>query len=960
MEDVAPKEQFYFVDACRDVLPPVGSKVLTQQLLWDVRNVDDERLATQAIFLATTAGKRAKELRGHGLFGRALVAALRGLGPQLRPPAAPTPAGEVPRRRLVYDDLVKFVKSAVERAIKDLPGVQPSDLNGLPYARVNRLSGEITIAEFTPKELPTAKVTAIVDPDSARSSARIEFLEWSDARDEWVSRTANPAPIGPPVPESATFELRGGSHHLKVTATGFEVANREVLVYEDKRIPIELRARPLTRGGLQPHLSPRPVSDVSISDAFESLEAAAPATGSIVAQSRDRLARISVVDGGGRERARAYGEVTADGLAPGPYRVAAELTSRDRIEEIVHVRAGEEVAVTLEIPGPPLSPALADQLATQGIYIDRNYSYPSENFHGPVANVRLGSILAYAAWAARWPASEGFTKLRAIGINPLPELNPRDSAVQVLVGDLAPNRMAAKLRVHITTASAAGTPLVLSAVAGLPSARQASAVLPPGPIRVGVEMRDFAPASFAVSLIPGFISVLAISREGDGGIEVQQYLNPIDPMVPVAEGFGPPLEDDVRLVELAWRALQGRDPLDAIEHQGLIDAKRSNPLLGIIAGYRMLRSDRAHQFRVLSEPPSVRGKTASPLWNLVQFFPGLPDVHVLAGLYDTQRRDEHFARAMETGTPVLAEGFWTLVDWVTSKANQAGVAPPTLERNVLPGTVWTGFTEAASPAGLESIRVLPSAGRPHISDRPGDRFVSLARFVGRLDREDEPRALLGSCFLVGPQHVICPLHSIASIAEEHAGARWTLRQPIRVRFDVGDASTDRVVTRVVRALRAEAGVAGDDSGLSPDLLEQCSPVVLELSEPAPAAPLALGTRAPEVAQRVVVIGFPRDDARIPSQTFAQHFVAGAGEKHVMPGAVVRSAEGSATFEYDCFTTAGTSGGPVIDLETGTVVGMHVAALQPTEGRRRGVAVALTRFARDLSLLVANGVTPRDG
>ena len=29
MEDVPPKEQFYFVDACRDVLPPIGNKVLT-------------------------------------------------------------------------------------------------------------------------------------------------------------------------------------------------------------------------------------------------------------------------------------------------------------------------------------------------------------------------------------------------------------------------------------------------------------------------------------------------------------------------------------------------------------------------------------------------------------------------------------------------------------------------------------------------------------------------------------------------------------------------------------------------------------------------------------------------------------------------------------------------------------------------------------------------------------------
>jgi hypothetical protein len=640
--------------------------------------------------------------------------------------------------------------------------------------------------------------------------------------------------------------------------------------------------------------------------------------------------------------------------------VAAELTSRDRIEEIVHVRAGEQLAVTLEIPGPPLSPALTQQLVTQNIQVDANYSYPSENFDGPVANVRLGSMLAYAAWAARWPPSEGFTKLRAIGINPLPELHPRDSAVQVLVGDLTSRHMGANLRVHVTTASAGETPLVLSAVAGLPRAAQAAAVLPPGPIRVGVEMRNFAPATFAVSLIPGFISVLTISREDDGNIEVQQYLNPIDPMVPVADGFAPPLKDDVRLVELAWRALEGRDPLDAVEHQGLIDAKRSNPLLGIIAGYRMLRSDRAHQFRVLSEPPSVRGKTASPLWNLVQFFPGLPDVHVLAGLYDTQRRDEHFARAIETGTPVLTEGFWTLVDWITSKAMQAGVAPPTLERNIVPGTVWTGFTEAAAHAGRESIRVLPSAGRPHISDRPRDRFVSLARFVGRLDLEGGSRALLGSCFLVGPQHVICPLHSISNVAEEDASGAWTLRQPIRVHFDVGDASTDRIVTRIVRALPPKANIVGDESRLSPDLLTQSWPVVLELSEPAAAAALALGTRPPEVAQRVVVIGFPRDDARIPSPTFAQHFVPAGGKKHVMPGAVVWAADNSATFEYDCFTTPGTSGGPVIDLETGTVVGMHVAALEPTERRNRGIAVAVTRFARDLSLLTANGAPFRDG
>src|SRR5262249_36516079 len=100
MEDVAPKGQFYFVDACRDVLPPLGNKVVTQQAVWDVTNIDDAKLSTQVIVPATTAGQRAKEVRGHGLFGRALIAGLRGLGPDLSPPAELPPPGQVARMRL--------------------------------------------------------------------------------------------------------------------------------------------------------------------------------------------------------------------------------------------------------------------------------------------------------------------------------------------------------------------------------------------------------------------------------------------------------------------------------------------------------------------------------------------------------------------------------------------------------------------------------------------------------------------------------------------------------------------------------------------------------------------------------------------------------------------------------------------------------------------------------------------
>jgi hypothetical protein len=932
MEDLPPKEQFYFVDACRDVLPPVGNKSLSQQLIWDVRNVDDDDLATQAIFFATTAGSRAKELRGHGLFGRALIAALRGLGPNLSPPAAPPPAGQTPRRRLLFDNLLSFVKDAVARVMKDLPGLQ------IPTGSINRATGSIVVAEFAANELPTAKLTAILDPQAARGSARIEFLQWNDETSAWVTRSANPAPLGPPVPELATFELRGGSHFLRVRANGFQDATPEVLVYEDKRIPIELQPIPPGLPSLEQPSLTLPGGGAADDDALETAWHPRSNLGAIVVRSVDRLARVGVFDGGGNERGRAYESLEVRDLAPGPYRVVAELSGAARSEAIVQVRAGETIETLLDIPAAPASEVLAKNLEASGIGTIGGYTGFSEHL-GPVANARLGSMLAYAAWAARWPASEGFERLRSMGVNPLAALARDGSAVQILIG--VGSRRDESLLDGVRVQLEAGPSLTLEPIGNLLGAAQTAAILPAGPILVRVEMPDAAPASFALSLIPGFITVLILTRE-DNDVEVQQYLNPIDPLQPAAEGFDRPMKDDVRLIELAWRALEGRDPLDAVEHHGLIEGKRSNPLLGVIAGYRMYGTDRAEQFRAIPQPPARREKTRSALWNLVQFFPWLPDVHVLAGLYDPERRDQHFQRAMQTGTPVLVEGFWTLVDWLTTTAMRRSVAPPTLGRAVLPGTVWTAFAESAGSARAGVVRILPSAGRPFFGDPSTSRVAAFARCVGRLDFEDGRDPLLCSCTLVAPRLAICPRRFALEFADESSDGIWTIRRAVRVRFG-SEPSSERAVARIVRTLRPPSDVSIEDGTVPRQVLDQGWPVVLELSEDASGAPPATRSQPPAAGTRVVVNGFPRTDAKIPSESFARYFIGAAGEKHVMPGTVLRSAGDSWTFEYDCFTTDGVSGGAVVDLESGALAGMHVAASRPREGRKRGAAISLIRW-----------------
>jgi hypothetical protein len=190
---------------------------LSQQLVWDVRKIKDEQLATQCVLFATTAGNKAREIRGNGLFSRALMAALRGLGPKLEKPERP---GQT-RKRLLFDDVVEFVTDAVKRDLSLIPDTQPSDLDAIiPYGGINRLKGGVVVTEFAPDELPTAKISAILDPNDARNSASIAFLHYDEKVENWAPRT-HPAPVGPPVLEVTTFEVEGGRHFLQVAADGF-------------------------------------------------------------------------------------------------------------------------------------------------------------------------------------------------------------------------------------------------------------------------------------------------------------------------------------------------------------------------------------------------------------------------------------------------------------------------------------------------------------------------------------------------------------------------------------------------------------------------------------------------------------------------------------------------------------------------------------------------------------------
>ena len=86
-------------------------------------------------------------------------------------------------------------------------------------------------------------------------------------------------------------------------------------------------------------------------------------------------------------------------------------------------------------------------------------------------------------------------------------------------------------------------------------------------------------------------------------------------------------------------------------------------------------------------------------------------------------------------------------------------------------------------------------------------------------------------------------------------------------------------------------------------------------------PAAVRRSLPRVGQRIVVVGHPVADTRVPEAAIASAFTAVPnGAKVVMPGIIVGVEPTRLT--YECWTMGGSAGGPIVDLDTGEVMGVR--------------------------------------
>jgi len=510
-------------------------------------------------------------------------------------------------------------------------------------------------------------------------------------------------------------------------------------------------ALPVNRGPAPGPRRPHPVSPAGPPAPVTWGTSAASGTLCVVAA--DPLLRIDLLDAGRQLIRAGLPPGQPQSLAPGIYRVRLRLPGLAPRDQTVEVRPHQLTQVQLDLPDPKLGRRQLQILKDLDIAVadargSLGYLFPSARL-GPVAGASLASLLAYAAFAVNQPDQGDVSKLRAFGVAPfLPDAAAR-CGLLTLVGAAA--KQDAELSgflagVRLSVRRPDGTLLDQGAVAtlaGMPAAGQRQCAFgAPGSLEVELQLPGFARTRYALTALPGRLMVFVVVVEGNGAVEVQQYLLRVhglaSPEPPWVRGPGG-WPADLRRLELAQRFYAAGDPGSGLvdgDLEMLLWGKCLDPLMGCIAGYSLARSGEAAAFAGVPPPPGVadildhlddpRDPVAaalragppgpSALRNLLCVFPDLPDAHVLAALCDPDpaRRDGHFARVLRHGLPLFAAGTRALAAWFLAQQASAGAAavaaapgpaalPAALREplaGLLSGTPWTAWAAVPPAAGL--------------------------------------------------------------------------------------------------------------------------------------------------------------------------------------------------------------------------------------------------------------------
>ncbi|WP_141619426.1 serine protease [Myxococcus sp. AB036A] len=194
--------------------------------------------------------------------------------------------------------------------------------------------------------------------------------------------------------------------------------------------------------------------------------------------------------------------------------------------------------------------------------------------------------------------------------------------------------------------------------------------------------------------------------------------------------------------------------------------------------------------------------------------------------------------------------------------------------------------------------------------------------------------MLGTGFLVTDELVMTNRH-VAQHFCRQATDKWVLRLGVVPRVDwLGEHLRDAQATFPIQ------GVAAVHTVHDLALLRLGAPKGAVLRP----APLRLANQAPDAtdSRALYCVGYPmKDHSRTPPEVLLRIFADAFGVKRLQPGELLSLDPARQQLSHDCSTLGGSSGSPIVDLETHAVLGLHFGGT-----RQENHAVALWQLADD--------------
>jgi uncharacterized caspase-like protein len=663
-------DQFFFVDACRNV-PPWGEGAEFELGRWTLSRTRDPgmRPVQQFILYATSPKLKATEVRDvpgeeHGAFTAAVLDGLRGTG------AAKAWSWQRNAYEVRWERLADYVKERIEREQRKVGETAegaallqiPQDTGSRGVADRER---DAVLTSFAANAFPKERLEVLLDPDTAYPVADVQVL---DSLGDVVAGQVGVAGT------SVVFDLRPGTYALRASAPdiGAGRATAPVELYEPLPDPPKIALRPLeapveTTG--EAPAAPVAAAAPAAPGAARGIESQRP--GRIPLEALDPLSIVEVRDETGSvvEVGRARAELE---LPPGFYRVR-HVGPETTTGETSVALASDETEKPVQLEGPEPSPATLELLVTMGGREGPGNTIDLEG-HEPVAWAETSTLVALALGSTL----TGDAGAAGLNLRPLRASEGSDNGSGIAVYFVSETEEidigSIEIRVWKSGTPVPEGPEALRKVGS--RLAELSLASEPGRYWLSILRREEGlPMVFALTVLPARMATIVVQITA--GLRLFQYQ-------PATAGGAAAAPETLRRVEYLQRLLlSGR--LDGARELALELAATDDPFVGCLCGYVLLRLGLMKELKVVSE-------------QVIQTAPQLSDGFVLRGECAAAAGDtaakQAFAEAVGAGVPLFGEGLTRLLEGLRAHDinHPRGAIVRYVFQNHMRGSMWSVFT----------------------------------------------------------------------------------------------------------------------------------------------------------------------------------------------------------------------------------------------------------------------------